>query len=99
MKTIESWVQDMKSQGAGFANALVVNLILAFITGTAILGFFYVQPKHTRAIWTSQSIRKTLHLSGILKVPFYACFWVASPEPFGQFFLNTNLKQRKEFAQ
>lgn len=28
MKTIESWVQDMKSQGAGFANALVVNLIL-----------------------------------------------------------------------
>ena len=40
MKTIESWVQDMKSQGAGFANALVVNLILAFITGTAILGFF-----------------------------------------------------------
>ena len=65
MKTIESWVQDMKSQGAGFANALVVNL----------------------------------NLSGILKVPFYACFWVASPEPFGQFFLNTNLKQRKEFAQ
>ena len=24
MKTIESWVQDMKSQGAGYANALVV---------------------------------------------------------------------------
>lgn len=37
MKTIESWVQDMKSQGAGFANALVVNLILAFITGTSFI--------------------------------------------------------------
>lgn len=45
MKTIESWVQDMKSQGAGFANALVVNLILAFITGTAILGFFLCAAK------------------------------------------------------
>ena len=31
--------------GAGFANALVVNLILAFITGTAILGFFLCAAK------------------------------------------------------
>ena len=84
MKTIESWVQDMKSQGAGFANALVVNLILAFITGTAILGFFLCAAKA---------------YSGILKVPFYACFWVALPEPFGQFFRNTNSNQRKEFVQ
>ena len=64
--------------------------------------FFYVQPKAYSSYMDEPNLfgKNTFILSGhIKKCPFLmTCFWVARGNPFGQFFLNTNLKQRKEFC-